>query len=132
MSLIALALFLLSLGPLQVEYVDHVDADNHHDAAAALACHDGVPTLYATPAISFEDWVHELAHAHHCRTTGSLYIPMPDHPRPATFIEAHRATGASWYCWSGGAEWTGDLTAETRLADAEYYACEVVRTGRLR
>jgi len=82
--------------------------------------------------------VHELAHAHDAMDDGK-FNGSRGHPPPDDFMESLRITGgrqpwepSPWYCWSAGAVPQDGLHAPpTDRALAEWYACEVARTGRL-
>jgi len=81
---------------------------------------------------------HELAHVLDWMDDG-MANGSPGHPRPGTFEEALALTGGrppweptDWYCWAAGVDAHGTLLAPATDANrAEWYACEVVRTGNL-
>lgn len=83
--------------------------------------------------------VHELAHVYDGMDDGRLN-GSPGHPRPDDFMRSLTLTNgrqpwepSPWYCWAANADTGGSLDAPaTDEARAEWYACEVTRTGRLR
>ena len=98
---------------------------------------DGTEQLAQATALT--TLVHELAHAYDGMDDGALNGSR-GHPRPDDFMEASRLTAgrqpwepSPWYCWAAGADSKGTLYAPpTERARAEWYACEVARTGRLK
>lgn len=82
--------------------------------------------------------VHELAHVYDAMDDG-VFNGSPGHPRPDGFAEALQRTGgrrpwepSPWYCWAAGFDSRDTFLAPaTDRARAEWYACEVARTGRL-
>lgn len=82
--------------------------------------------------------VHELAHVYDGMDDGRLN-GSPGHPRPPSFEEARELTGPrgpweapDWYCWGAETDPLGrPLALDEDLRRAEWYACEVARTGSL-
>ncbi|MGE3857545.1 MAG: hypothetical protein AB7G21_11385 [Dehalococcoidia bacterium] len=82
--------------------------------------------------------IHELAHAYDGSDDGFLN-GSPGHPRPETYDEAVELAGyrdpwepPAWYCWGAKTDPFGrPLELTEALRHAEWYACEVARTGRL-
>ncbi|MDA0301852.1 MAG: hypothetical protein O2822_04940 [Chloroflexi bacterium] len=82
--------------------------------------------------------VHELAHVYDAMDDGE-FNGSRGHPRPDGFEEALHITGgrrpwepSPWYCWAAGFDSQGTFQAPaSERASAEWYACEVARTGRL-
>ncbi|MDA0301853.1 MAG: hypothetical protein O2822_04945 [Chloroflexi bacterium] len=89
-------------------------------------------------AAALNTLVHELAHAYDGMDDGRLN-GSPGHPRPPTFEEARELTGVrgaweapDWYCWGAETDPLGrPLNLSDELRHAEWYACEVARTGEL-
>lgn len=89
-------------------------------------------------AVAIATLVHELAHVYDGMDDGQ-FNGSRGHPRPDDYIEASRLTGvrqawepSPWYCWAAGADGHGTFNvAVDDRARAEWYACEVTRTGRL-
>ncbi len=80
-------------------------------AEAALGCTpEGTPELWFSPTVSTGTLVHELAHAVDCLDNGVM------DGSPAT-RPSRRPAWSSDYCWD---------------SDAEWYACWVVHSGRMR
>ncbi len=81
------------------------------EAVAATACRDGASTIWlARDGIAFEIVLHELAHAYDCADNGEIDGSPAGRP-------AERPAWSSDYCWNSPAEW---------------YACSLTETGRLR
>ncbi|MGE3857546.1 MAG: hypothetical protein AB7G21_11390 [Dehalococcoidia bacterium] len=89
-------------------------------------------------AMALSTLVHELAHAYDAMDDGE-FNGSRGHPRPDDFMDSLQVSNgrqpwepSPWYCWAAGATSNGTLHAPpTDRARAEWYACEVARTGRL-
>ena len=82
---------------------------NAREAEAAMGCPASGPELWLSPTVSLETLVHELAHANDCIDNGVMDASPTQRP-------AVRPAWASNYCWN---------------SDAEWYACSVVKYGKV-
>ena len=114
---VKLMLALLSMGAsVDVEPVDgpvrFTDLyGSPREAVAATGCESGASVVWLSKqGAGLEVVLHELAHAYDCADNGE--IDGSPGARPSA-----RPAGISDYCW---------------LSEAEWYACSVTETGRLR
>ena len=90
-------------------------------------------------ALALSTMAHELAHVYDGMDDGQ-FNGSPGHPRPDSYIDALTLTNgrrawepSAWYCWAGQPdERVSPPEGGSDRARAEWYACEVARTGRLR
>jgi len=102
------------------------------ELSAGLGCEEGLATYYRPIDVSESVEIHELAHAFDCMDDGELN-GSPGHPRPTLYRDAIQTLGIEHgrinnvrYCW-----WGGDGSG-AMYPHAEWYACMVEATGRLR